>query len=166
MEDWDTIHLGSNTDSMPMGPGSGHPGSDPLASDTSSTSSDYGDSGIGVRPSSGSSSTISQSDTSADQEGVEASLSDYMKNHPGASYEDYLKWMAYHSDEWAEKYLDYLTEKGEIDKQNQYTASREDTAYQRLMTDLKKAAEGRLDGIGFISPRSSSCKEAVRRCGS
>lgn len=71
--------------------------------------------------------------------GDEPSLSDYMRDNPGLGFEDYLKYMAQHSDEYAEKYLDYLIEQGSIDKANQYTASREDTAYQRLVQDLKSA---------------------------
>lgn len=69
----------------------------------------------------------------------EASVSQYMSEHPGASYEEIMAYMASQSDEWAEKYLDYLTEKGELDRANEYTASREDTAYQRLVSDLKAA---------------------------
>lgn len=72
-------------------------------------------------------------------EDAEASLSSYMQEHPDATYEDILKYMSTQSEEWAEKYLDYLTERGEIDRANEYTASREDTAYQRLVEDLKKA---------------------------
>lgn len=68
-----------------------------------------------------------------------ASLSQYMQEHPGMDYEDYLKYMSAHSDEWAEKYLDYLIDKKSIDEQNAYTANREDTAYQRLVQDLKAA---------------------------
>ena len=67
------------------------------------------------------------------------SLSQYMNEHPGASYEQIWSEAAKHGDEFAEKYLDYLTEKGELDAANQYTANREDTAYQRLVADLKKA---------------------------
>lgn len=66
-------------------------------------------------------------------------LSQYMSEHPDASYEEAMKYMSQHSEEWAEKYLDYLTEKGELAKANEYTASREDTAYQRLVDDLKRA---------------------------
>ena len=69
----------------------------------------------------------------------EPGLSDYMSTHPGLSPEEYMAWMAQHSDEWAEKYLDYLTEKGQLDTANEYTANREDTAYQRLVADLKAA---------------------------
>lgn len=67
------------------------------------------------------------------------SLSQYMSDNPGLTPEEYMKWMSQHSDEWAEKYLDYLTEKGELDRANEYTAMREDTAYQRLVADLTKA---------------------------
>lgn len=67
------------------------------------------------------------------------SLSKYMAEHPGANYEDVMSYASLHSDEWAEKYLDYLTERGELDRANQYTAQREDTAYQRLVDDLKRA---------------------------
>lgn len=84
--------------------------------------------------------------TTSDSEGndflsmePEPSLSQYMNDNPGLGYEDYLKWMSQHSDEWAEKYLDYLTERGELDRANEYTANREDTAYQRLVSDLQKA---------------------------
>lgn len=72
-------------------------------------------------------------------EEAENTLSQYMSEHPEATYEDILKYMSTQSEEWAEKYLDYLTERGEIDRANEYTASREDTAYQRLVEDLKKA---------------------------
>ena len=67
------------------------------------------------------------------------SLAQYMQENPGLSYEDYMRVAAAYSDEYAEKYLDYLTERGELDKANAYTAQREDTAYQRLVEDLKKA---------------------------
>lgn len=67
------------------------------------------------------------------------SLSAYMQSHPGASYESIMREASLHSDEWAEKYLDYLTERGELDRANEYTANREDTAYQRLVQDLRKA---------------------------
>ena len=67
------------------------------------------------------------------------SLAQYMQENPGLGYEDYMKVAAAYSDEFAEKYLDYLTEKGELDKANAYTAEREDTAYQRLVKDLKAA---------------------------
>lgn len=68
-----------------------------------------------------------------------ASLADFIRLNPGLNSEDYLKWMASHNEEWAEKYVDYLVEKGSIDEQNAYTANREDTAYQRLVSDLQKA---------------------------
>lgn len=71
--------------------------------------------------------------------GSDFSPAEYMQNHPGMSYEEYLAEFAKHSDEWAEKYLDYLTNKGELDRANEYTANREDTAYQRLINDLKAA---------------------------
>lgn len=67
------------------------------------------------------------------------SLSAFMQSHPGASYESIMREASLHSDEWAEKYLDYLTERGELDRANEYTANREDTAYQRLVQDLRKA---------------------------
>lgn len=67
------------------------------------------------------------------------SLAEYMQNNPGASYEEIMAEAAKYSDEFAEKYLDYLTEKGELDRANAYTAEREDTAYQRLVQDLKAA---------------------------
>lgn len=67
------------------------------------------------------------------------SLSKYMQENPGLSYEEYLQQAALHSDEYAEAYLNYLTERGELDRANQYTAEREDTAYQRLVQDLKAA---------------------------
>ena len=69
----------------------------------------------------------------------EPTLSQYMSENPDLGYEDYLKFMSQHSEEWAEKYLDYLTERGELDRANEYTASREDTAYQRLVEDLRRA---------------------------
>lgn len=67
------------------------------------------------------------------------SVSDYLAANPGSSAEDILKYMASNSDEWAEKWIDYSLEKQSIDDANSYTASREDTAYQRLVADLKKA---------------------------
>ena len=67
------------------------------------------------------------------------SLSSYIQENPNLSAEDYLKFMSQHSDEWAEKWMDYVLEKQSIDEQNAYTASREDTAYQRLVQDLKNA---------------------------
>lgn len=69
----------------------------------------------------------------------EPGLSDFMSENPGLSPEEYMSWMAQHSDEWAEKYLDYLTEKGQLESANEYTAQREDTAYQRLVADLRAA---------------------------
>lgn len=66
-------------------------------------------------------------------------LSQYMSEHPDLSPEEYMAYMAQHSEEWAEKYLDYLAEKGELDRANSYTANREDTAYQRLVQDLRNA---------------------------
>lgn len=67
------------------------------------------------------------------------SVSDYIGSHPEASAEDIMKFMSSNSDEWAQKYIDYMLEKQSIDEQNAYTASREDTAYQRLTQDLIKA---------------------------
>lgn len=67
------------------------------------------------------------------------SISDYIKNHPGQDPLIYLDFMAQNSDEWAEKFLDYYINKKSIDEANAYTASREDTAYQRLVADLKAA---------------------------
>lgn len=69
----------------------------------------------------------------------EPTLAQWFTDNPGSSYEDAMKYMSTHSEEWAEKYLDYLVEKGELDRANQYTANREDTAYQRLVQDLRKA---------------------------
>lgn len=71
--------------------------------------------------------------------GSSPSISQYVQENPDLSGEDYLRYMAEHSDEWAEKYIDYITEKQSIDDANAYTASREDTAYQRLVEDLKKS---------------------------
>lgn len=71
--------------------------------------------------------------------GADVSLSQYMSDHPGATPEEYFQYMSEHSDEWAEKYLDYMLEKQSLDEQNKYTANREDTAYQRLVADLKAA---------------------------
>ncbi len=67
------------------------------------------------------------------------SLSDYIKNHPGQTPEQYFEFMANNNDEWAEKWLDYYLEKKGIEEANSYTASREDTAYQRLVSDLRAA---------------------------
>lgn len=67
------------------------------------------------------------------------SLAQYIQENPDLNPEDYFKFMANNSDEWAEKWIDYVLEKQSIDEQNQYLASREDTAYQRLVSDLKKA---------------------------
>lgn len=69
----------------------------------------------------------------------EPTLAQWFTDNPGSSYEDAMKYMSTHSEEWAEKYLDYLTERGELDLANEYTANREDTAYQRLVEDLRKA---------------------------
>lgn len=41
----------------------------------------------------------------------EPTLSNYLKDNPNSSYEEAMAYMAQHSEEWAEKYLDYLTEK-------------------------------------------------------
>lgn len=68
-----------------------------------------------------------------------ASLSEYLQSHPGATYEDAMKYMAQYSDEWAEKYIDYIGEQEGLNKANEYTAQREDTAYQRLVADLRAA---------------------------
>ena len=67
------------------------------------------------------------------------SLSQYIQDNPNMSAEDYLKYMSEHSDEWAEKYIDYQLEHQSINEQNEYVANREDTAYQRLVQDLKAA---------------------------
>lgn len=67
------------------------------------------------------------------------SPAEYIENHPGMTPEEYLKIFASMSDEWAEKYMDYLLEKQSLNEANAYTASREDTAYQRLVNDLQKA---------------------------
>lgn len=72
-------------------------------------------------------------------DGFVASISEYMRDNPGASYEDAMKYMSQFSDEWAEKLLDYYMSQDSIRKANEYNASREDTAYQRLVEDLKKA---------------------------
>lgn len=55
-----------------------------------------------------------------------ASLAEYLQQHPGASYMDALKYMAQYSDEWAEKYIDYIAEQEGLDRANAYTAERED----------------------------------------
>jgi len=67
------------------------------------------------------------------------SLSDFMRDNPGLPALEYVQYMAQHSDEWAEKLVDYYLEKDSLYEANAYTASREDTAYQRLVQDLKKA---------------------------
>lgn len=67
------------------------------------------------------------------------SLSQFMADNPGMTYQQILQEAAKHSDEYAEVYLNYLTERGELDAANQYTANREDTAYQRLVSDLQAA---------------------------
>lgn len=74
-----------------------------------------------------------------DNEAVGASLAEYLQQHPGASYMDALKYMSQYSDEWAEKYIDYIAEQEGLEKANAYTAQREDTAYQRLVADLRAA---------------------------
>jgi len=66
-------------------------------------------------------------------------ISQYINAHPGASAEQILNYMAKHSDEYAEMYMNYLLEQGQLDAANAYTAEREDTAYQRLVQDLKAA---------------------------
>lgn len=68
-----------------------------------------------------------------------ASLSEYLQSHSGATYEDVMKYMSQYSDEWAEKYIDYIGEQEGLNKANEYTAQREDTAYQRLVADLRSA---------------------------
>lgn len=67
------------------------------------------------------------------------SLSEFMNSNPGATPEQIMEEAAKHGDEFAEKWIDYLLEQGALDKANAYTASREDTAYQRLVSDLKAA---------------------------
>lgn len=77
---------------------------------------------------------VPTSDTAVeDAESGGWSLSSFMEANPGLSYETIMSEAAKHGDEFAEKYLDYLTEKGELEAANKYTAEREDTAYQKLM---------------------------------
>lgn len=64
-----------------------------------------------------------------------ASLSEWLRLNPGASYQDAMKYMAQHSDEWAEKLIDYYANLENRD----YQASREDNAYQRLVSDMRQA---------------------------
>lgn len=71
--------------------------------------------------------------------GADVSLSQYLQDNPGMDPEDVLRYMSQHSDEYAEKYIDYLLEKKSLEENNRYSAEREDTAYQRLVQDLKKA---------------------------
>ena len=66
-------------------------------------------------------------------------LADFLRDNPHVSPEQAYYHLARDSDEYAEKWLDYLLEKQSIAEANAYTASREDTAYQRLTADLKKA---------------------------
>lgn len=77
--------------------------------------------------------------TAMGQSEPDGSLSEVLSEHPDWSYQQILEYMSHHSEEWAEKYLDYLTEKGELTSANEYTANREDTAYQRLVNDLRQA---------------------------
>ena len=73
------------------------------------------------------------------EDGSIPSVSEYLRDNPGASYEDVMKFMSQYSDEWAEKLIDYYMSQDSINKANEYNASREDTAYQRLVADLKAA---------------------------
>lgn len=66
-------------------------------------------------------------------------LADLIRDNPNISPEDAYKTLAQSSDEYAEKWMDYLLEKQSIAEANAYTASREDTAYQRLVQDLRQA---------------------------
>lgn len=79
------------------------------------------------------------SDIESALSGSTPSISQYVAHNPNLTGEDYLRYMAQHSDEWAEKYIDYIMEKQSIDEQNAYLANREDTAYQRLTQDLRNA---------------------------
>jgi hypothetical protein len=85
------------------------------------------------------SANTTNSDPELAQSEPSPSLSEYMTNNPDATPQEAMEYMSQHSDEWAEKYLDYLTEKGELTSANEYTAEREDTAYQRLVNDLRQA---------------------------
>lgn len=66
-------------------------------------------------------------------------LNDYLLSNQNATGEDILRYLAQNDSEWAEKWIDYLLEKESLDAANKYTADREDTAYQRLVQDLKAA---------------------------
>lgn len=68
-----------------------------------------------------------------------ASLSEWLRQNPGATYEDAMKYMAQHSDEWAEKLIDYYANQASYKEDRDYQASREDNAYQRLVADMRKA---------------------------
>lgn len=83
-------------------------------------------------------------------------LSDYLKDHPGASGDELLRYMAGQNDEYGEKYMDYLLERESIDRANAYTAGREDTAYQRLVGDLRAAGLNPAMMFGSSASTSSS----------
>lgn len=126
-QDWSTFGFGGQTPPMP----SSEEGSEPVTPDIVNGSTTVPDVDL-----SNVDTDVSDAVTSYSP-GM--SLSNLMKENPGLDFEQYMKIMAEHSDEWAEKLLDYYAEKASIDEQNRYTASREDTAYQRLVQDLKAA---------------------------
>lgn len=90
-------------------------------------------------------------------------LAEYMKDNPDLSPEEYMKYMSQHSEEWAEKYLDYITEQEQLNNANEYTAMREDTAYQRLVDDLRQAGLNPAMMFGSsASPQASGSQGYIR----
>ena len=50
------------------------------------------------------------------EDGSIPSVSEYLRDNPGASYEDVMKFMSQYSDEWAEKLIDYYMSQDSINK--------------------------------------------------
>lgn len=92
------------------------------------------------------------------------SMSQYLNDNPDAQWLDVWTEAAKHSDEWAEKLMDYYSEKDSLDAANKYTAEREDSAYQRLVEDLKKAGlNPAMMFSGSASPSASASQGYIRQ---